>query len=167
MNKLFAVRLSHWPPESVSPGPEVSPIPVPRHKGYRFAGSQWLLPDQQHAKQRVQRGLCRLAPAKTTGDLLNNFLGQSNPVTSALASIMAEHGTAPGLRSAESKLNDDVTTLDNTSYVTSAQSAVIVPDLKAISDICGRSYSARDGGVNRRGTGCLSRCLPGVSVGSL
>lgn len=78
-----------------------------------------------------------LPPAKTTGDLLNNFLGQSTPVTSALASIMAEHETAPGLRSAESKLNGDVTTLDNTSYVTSAQSAVIVPDLKTISDICG------------------------------
>ncbi len=62
-----------------------------------------------------------LPPAKTTGDLLNNFLGQSNPVTSALASIVAEKGTAPGLKSAESKLNDDVTTLDNTSYVTSAQ----------------------------------------------
>ena len=43
-----------------------------------------------------------LPPAKTTGDLLNNFLGQSNPATTALASIMAEHGTAPGLRSAES-----------------------------------------------------------------
>jgi len=94
-----------------------------------------LLPDQQHAKHRVQRGLCRLALAKTTGDLLNNFLGQSNPVTSALASIMAEHGTTPGLRSAESILNDDVTTLDNTCYVTSAQSAVIVPDLKAITEI--------------------------------
>ena len=37
-----------------------------------------------------------LPPAKTTGDLLNNFLGQDNNATSALARIMAEHGTAPG-----------------------------------------------------------------------
>ena len=78
-----------------------------------------------------------LPPAKTTGDLLDSFLGQSLPVTSALAPIMAEHGTAPGLRTAEARLNADVTRLDNTSYVSSAQSAVLVPDLKAISDICG------------------------------
>jgi hypothetical protein len=78
-----------------------------------------------------------MSPAKTTGDLLNNFLGQDSGATSVLASIMAEHGTAPGLRSAEAKLNADVNTLDNTSYVSSAQSAVIVPDLKAIRDICG------------------------------
>ena|ERR1019366_2088285 len=37
-----------------------------------------------------------LPPAKTTGDLMNNFLGQDNNATSALARIMAEHGTAPG-----------------------------------------------------------------------
>ena len=78
-----------------------------------------------------------LPPAKTTGDLLNDFLGQSNPVASALAPIMAEHGTAPGLRAAEARLNADVNTLDNTSYVSSAQEAVIIPDLKAISHICG------------------------------
>jgi hypothetical protein len=78
-----------------------------------------------------------LPPAKTTGDLLDSFLGQSTPVTSALAPIMAEHGTAPGLRTAEAQLNADVNRLDNTSYVTSAQEAVIIPDLKAISGICG------------------------------
>ena len=78
-----------------------------------------------------------MLPAKTTGDLLNNFLGQDSGATSVLASVMAEHGTAPGLKPAEAKLNADVNTLDNTSDVSSAQSAVIVPDLKAISDICG------------------------------
>jgi hypothetical protein len=77
-----------------------------------------------------------LPAAKTTDDLLSNFLGQTTPVTSALAPIMAEHGTAPGLRAAEAQLNADVNRLDNTSYVSSAQEAVIIPDLKAISDIC-------------------------------
>ena len=78
-----------------------------------------------------------LPPAKATGDLLNNLLGQSTPVTSALAPIMAEHGTASGLRAAEARLNADVNRLDNTSCVSSAQEAVIIPDLKTITDICG------------------------------
>jgi hypothetical protein len=50
---------------------------------------------------------------------------------------MAEHGTASGLRAAEAQLNADVNRLDNTSCVSSAQEAVIIPDLKTISDICG------------------------------
>ena len=68
---------------------------------------------------------------------MNNFLGYPN-TNSAMVAILAEKGTPPALKSAESQLNNDVNELDNISGpATAAQTAVLVPDLKAISDICG------------------------------
>jgi Host cell surface-exposed lipoprotein len=78
-----------------------------------------------------------LTPAKTTGDLINNFL--SGGTATALTPVMAGNTTVPGLRAAESRLNTDENALANTSDASSSQSAVLVPDLKAISTICGTS----------------------------
>jgi hypothetical protein len=56
-----------------------------------------------------------------------------------MASIMAEHGTAPALRAAEAQLNADVNVLVNTSYVAPEQAGIVLPVLKTISGICGTS----------------------------
>jgi Host cell surface-exposed lipoprotein len=81
-----------------------------------------------------------LPAAKTTSDLMLNFLGgPGTGVTSAMVTIMAEHGTAPALRSAEAQLNTDVSAADNTSYASSAQNSAALVPLKAIRGICGTS----------------------------